>query len=99
MTISFDRRIKGKEDDKCIRLSVTVPKTIADEYELNPGDFVNVTLRYDIRNPDLKFTFAKKICRCGTEGRVIYLPKKLVIKYGLHRNQVVTLTLRVLGEV
>lgn len=98
MPVYFTKRIKGKENG-VLRLSVTVPKRLAEEYDLQPGDFVNVVLGYDIEKPELKEKFGKKICACGSGGLIIYLPKKVSKRLNLHRDQIVTVTLHVLGEV
>ena len=95
MPIYFVKKIKGRKD----RLSITIPKGLADEYDLQPNEFVNVILGYDVTKPELKEKFGKKVCACGSGGRIIYLPKKLSNRLNLKRDQVVTITLYVLGEV
>ena len=95
MPVYFTKRIKGKDT----RLSITVPKRLADEYDLKADDFVNVILGYDVERPELKEKFGKKVCACGSGGLIIYLPDKVRKRLNLHRDQIVTVTLYVLGEV
>lgn len=87
--IIFPKKIKGKED----RLSITVPKRIAEDYNLEPGDFVLVTLENRPVDPLLKIQFRKRIAKCGYEGLLLYIPKKTVKEYDLRREMSVIVSL------
>lgn len=87
--IIFPKKIKGKED----RLSITIPKSICEDYNLGPGDFVLVKLENRPNDPELKMQFRKRIAKCGSEGRLLYIPKKLVHERKLHRDMSVLVSL------
>ena len=87
--ISFPKKIKGKQQ----RLSVTIPLQICEDYGLQPGDFVSVTLEDKPKNPTLKVQFNKRISKCGGQGRILYIPKKVVIKHNLQRDMKILVTL------
>ena len=89
MYISFPRKIRGRAN----RLSISIPKSICEDYDIQPDDFLSVTIEDKPKNPELRIRFPKKVARAGTEGRLIYLRKKDVEKYGLKRNTVVLVTL------
>ena len=91
--IIFPKKIKGKDD----RLSITIPKTIADDYGLEPGNFVFVTLKDKVKGSKLNVEFRKRIAKCGAEGTLVYLPKKIVVKHGLRRDMTVWVTLEEFG--
>lgn len=91
--IIFPKKIKGKED----RLSITIPKNIANDYSLEPGNFVAVTLRDKVKKSTRNVEFRKRIAKCGAEGTLIYIPKKVVQKHGLHRDMTVWVTLEEFG--
>lgn len=82
MEIKFVKKLKGKED----RLSITIPTAIADDYSLEPGTFVTVTLKDEVQDPKVYVKFAKPIAKCGDRGRLIYVPRKVVREYNLERD-------------
>lgn len=90
MELSFVRRIKGKKD----RLSITVPREIIRQYGLEPKDYFMVTLEGEkTRTPPLVVQFRKLLSKCGEEGILIYIPKKVVVENSLERDMAVTVTL------
>lgn len=89
MYISFPRRIRGRKD--CF--SITVPKHIAEDYDIQCGDRVIVLLEDRAKDPRLRVRFEKTVSKAGTEGRILYIPKRKVKEYGLKLGMVVLVTL------
>jgi len=87
--IIFPKKIRGKET----RLSITIPKDICEQYSLEPGDFVVVTLENRPNDPAFKVQFRKRIAKCGSEGRLLYIPKKIVGKHNIQRDMTVLVSL------
>ena len=87
--IIFPKKIRGRED----RLSITIPKEICEQYSLEPGDFVVVTLENRPSDPVFKVQFRKRIAKCGSEGRLVYIPKKITAKHNLKRDMTVLVSL------
>ena len=87
--IIFPKKIRGKEN----RLSITIPKDMCEQYSLEPGDFVVVTLENRPSDPVFKAQFRKRIAKCGSEGRLIYIPKKITEKHNFKRNMTVIVSL------
>jgi len=87
--IIFPKKIKGKED----RLSITIPKNIAREYGIEPGDDIKVTLHDKPKDPELEIQFVKTVAKCGEQGTLLYVPKRVVHRYNLKRNMTVWVTI------
>lgn len=89
LEIRFVRKLKGKED----RFSITIPTAIAEDYSLEPGTFVTVTLQDALKDPKIHLKFAKSIAKCGERGRLIYVPIKVAKEYELKRDTKLLVTL------
>lgn len=89
MYISFPRKIRGRKD----LLSISIPKSLCEDYDLQPGDYISVTLENKPKDPELRVQFNKKIAAVGSEGRILYLPKDIVERHHLQRNTSVLVTL------
>ena len=89
MYISFPRKIRGKDN----RLSITIPKAICEDYGIQPGDFILVTLEDKPKDPTLKIQFSKRISKCGSEGRIVYIPMDIAREYNLQGNTKLLVTL------
>lgn len=87
--IRFPKKIKGPED----RLSITIPRNIAREYGLEPGDDIKVTLADRPKNPSFEIQFVKTIAKCGADGTLIYIPKRIVHEHNLQREISVWVTI------
>lgn len=90
MIVTFTRKIRGKEgkiDKKGkrvgVRLSISVPKEIVDAYKLHHEQDVRITLKDNPIDPEMSFEFEKKLRLAGSQGLLVYLDKKYVIKHDL----------------
>lgn len=77
MTI-FAKKIKGRKDCP----SITIPKAIADQYGLEPGVDVKVTLRDRTKDPSFEIQFIKTLAKAGSQGTLLYIPARIVKRYG-----------------
>ena len=91
--IVFQEKIRGKQTQKETRLSITIKKRIADEHNLKSGDFVKVRLEDCAKVPRFNVEFRKRIAKAGSEGTMIYLPKKIVVENELRLGMYVLVKL------
>jgi hypothetical protein len=78
----FVKTIRGKPG----RLSITIPTSLTEQYILDPGLYVKVTLQDSLKDPKIFVKFSKPIAKCGERGRLIYIPRKIAVENELKKD-------------